>query len=102
MIAEEGSAPFYSGVIAESIVEAIKTETNTGQMTMEDLAAYEVIVREPVCFPYRAYEVCGMGPPTSGGLTMGQILGILSEFDLPAMGPSADAWHHIIEAAKLA
>ena len=102
MIAEEGSAPFYNGVIAESIVEAIKTETNTGQMTMEDLAAYEVIVREPVCFPYRAYEVCGMGPPTSGGLTMGQILGILSEFDLPAMGPSADAWHHIIEAAKLA
>lgn len=102
MIAEEGSAPFYNGVIAESIVEAIKTETNTGQMTMEDLAAYEVIVREPVCFPYRAYEVCGMGPPTSGGLTMGQILGILSEFDLPAMGPSAEAWHHIIEAAKLA
>ena len=102
MIAEEGSVPFYNGVIAESIVEAIKTETNTGQMTMEDLAAYEVIVREPVCFPYRAYEVCGMGPPTSGGLTMGQILGILSEFDLPAMGPSAEAWHHIIEAAKLA
>ena len=102
MIAEEGSAPFYTGIIAESIVEAVKTETNTGQMTMEDLAGYEVIVREPVCFPYRAYEVCGMGPPTSGGLTMGQILGILSDFDLPAMGPSAEAWHHIIEAAKLA
>jgi gamma-glutamyltranspeptidase/glutathione hydrolase len=102
MIAEEGSAPFYTGVIAESIVEAVKTETNTGQMTLEDLASYEVIKREPVCFPYRAYEVCGMGPPTSGGLTMGQILGILSEFDLPAMGPSAEAWHLYIEAAKLA
>ena len=102
MIAEEGSAPFYTGVIAESIVEAVKTETNTGQMTMEDLAAYEVISREPVCFPYRAYEVCGMGPPTSGGLTMGQILGIVENFDIPGMGPTAEAWHHIIEAAKLA
>jgi len=102
MIAEEGSAPFYTGVIAESIVDAVKTETNSGQMTMEDLAAYEVIKREPVCFPYRAYDVCGMGPPTSGGLTMGQILGVLSQFDLPSMGPSAESWHHIIEAAKLA
>ncbi len=102
MIAEQGSAPFYTGAIAESIVDAIKTETNTGQMTMEDLAAYEVIVREPVCFPYRAYEICGMGPPTSGGLTMGQILGIVSEYDLPSMGPTSEAWHLIIEAAKLA
>jgi gamma-glutamyltranspeptidase/glutathione hydrolase len=102
MIAAEGSAPFYTGAIAESIVEAVKTETNTGQMTMEDLAAYEVIKREPVCFPYRAYEVCGMGPPTSGGLTMGQILGIVENFDIPGMGSTAEAWHHIIEAAKLA
>ncbi len=102
MIAEEGSAPMYTGELAASIVEAVKTETNTGEMTLEDLAAYEVIKREPVCFPYRAFEVCGMGPPTSGGLTMGQILTILSNFDLPSMGPSAEAWHLYSEAAKLA
>lgn len=102
LIADEGSAPFYTGAIAESIVAAVKTETNTGQMTLQDLAAYEVIVREPVCFEYRTFDVCGMGPPTSGGLTMGQILGILSHYDLKAMGPSVEAWHLIIEAAKLA
>lgn len=43
-----------------------------------------------------------MGPPTSGGLTMGQMLGILSHFDLPGMGPSPESWHLYIEAAKLA
>ncbi len=102
LIAANGSAPFYTGPIAESIVAAVKTETNAGIMTLDDLASYEVIQRDPVCFPYRAYEVCGMGPPTSGGLTMGQMLTILSSFDLPAMGPTAESWHLYIEAAKLA
>ena len=102
-LAEQGSAPFYTGDLASDIVDAVtSTETNPGQMTLDDLAAYEVIKRDPVCFDYREHEVCGMGPPTSGGLTMGQILGILSHFDIPAMGPSAEAWHLYIEAAKLA
>lgn len=103
ILAEQGSDPFYNGDIGKRIVATVtNASTNPGQMTTADLAAYEVIKREPVCFPYRVYEVCGMGPPTSGGLTMGQILGILSHYDLPAMGPSADAWHLFIEAAKLA
>jgi len=102
LISGFGSDMFYTGPIALSIVDAIKTETNPGQLTMDDFASYEVIQREPVCFPYREYEVCGMGPPTSGGLTMGQMLGMLAEFDLPAMGPGAESWHHYIEAAKLA
>lgn len=102
ILAAGGSEPFYQGAIAESIVAAVKTDTNTGQMTLEDLAGYQVIEREPVCFEYREYEVCGMGPPTSGGLTMGQMLTMLSEFDLRSMGPGADAWHLYIESAKLA
>jgi len=101
LIAEGGSTPFYTGEIAQAIIAAIGTPENTGQMTMEDLAAYEVIKRDPVCFDYRDYEVCGMGPPTSGGLTMGQILTMLSAHDLAAMGPGAQAWHYYIEAAKL-
>ncbi len=103
VLADQGSAPFYSGELAEDIVATVTgASTNPGQMTLEDLAKYEVIKREPVCFPYRVYEVCGMGPPTSGGLTMGQILGVLSHYDLRSMGPSAEAWHLFIEAAKLA
>jgi len=102
LISGLGSDIFYTGPVALSIVNAVKTEINPGQLTMADMAADEVIQREPVCFPYREYEVCGMGPPTSGGLTMGQMLGMLSEFDLPTMGPGAQSWHHYIEAAKLA
>ena len=103
LIAAQGSAPFYQGEIASDIVAAVtSTEDNLGVMTMEDLAAYEVIERDPVCVTYRAYDVCGMGPPTSGGLTVGQILGILEPFDLAAMGPGPVAAHLYLEAAKLA
>jgi len=102
LISALGSDVFYNGPIAKSIVDAVKTQINPGQLTLDDLASYEVIEREPVCFPYREFEVCGMGPPTSGGLTMGQMLGMLAEFDLPAMGPGAESWHLYIEAAKLA
>ena len=101
-IASNGSTSFYSGTIAEDIVAAVKTETNPGELTLDDLAGYEVVERDPVCVPYRVYDVCGMGPPTSGGLTMGQILTLLNNFDLPSMGPTAEAWHLYIEAAKLA
>ena len=101
-IASNGSAPFYAGRIARDIVAAVQTEINPGELTIEDMNNYTVIERDPVCIPYRTYEVCGMGPPTSGGLTMGQILTMLEQHDLPAMGQSAEAWHLYIEAAKLA
>ena len=101
LIQKEGSAPFYKGELAAKIVEAVKTENNPGILTLEDLANYEVIERTPVCVRYRDHDVCGMGPPSSGGLTVGQILGMLSSYDL------GDAWtadnrHLYLEAAKLA
>ena len=80
----------------------MRTETNPGIMTLADLAAYEVKERAPVCMPYRAWEICGMGPPSSGALTVGQILGILSGFDLAALGPGLEATHLFLEASKLA
>ena len=69
LFAEEGAAPFYTGEIAEDIVAALNTNINPGMLTMEDLAAYEVVMRDPVCTDYRGFDVCGMGPPSSGGLT---------------------------------
>lgn len=101
LIAAHGADGFYNGTIAESIVEAVTNAANPGQLTTKDLADYEVKERDPVCFDYRDFSVCGMGPPTSGGLTMGQMLGILNQFDL-STGPSVANWHHYIEAAKLA
>lgn len=102
LFASEGAAPFYTGAIARDIVAAVRTETNPGILELEDLASYEVIRREPVCIDYRGRQVCGMGPPSSGALTVGQILGILENFDLPAMGDSVEATHLILEASKLA
>lgn len=103
-IAEGGADAFYVGDIAQDIVDTVASATdNPGLLTLDDLAGYRVIERAPVCMDYRGYNVCGMGPPSSGALTVGQILGVLSHFDLPSMGPdSVDAWHLFAEASKLA
>ncbi|WP_169545757.1 gamma-glutamyltransferase [Sneathiella aquimaris] len=102
LIQKEGATAFYEGTIAADIVEAVKTEVNGGILTLADLKNYTVVERAPACAPYRQYEVCGMGPPSSGALTVGQILNILSNFDLPNMGPGLESAHLYLEAARLA
>ncbi len=103
-LAEDGAAGFYGGQIASDIVRTVRTAPgNPGVLSGTDLALYQVIERDPVCAAYRAYEVCGMGPPSSGALTVGQILGMLNNYDLAAMGPeSMEAWRLIGEASRLA
>lgn len=103
-VANEGADVFYSGPIAADIVATVQgAESNPGLLAEEDLAAYKVIEREPVCADYRGRQVCGMGPPSSGALTVGQMLEMLERFDLASMGPnSVDSWHAFIEAGKLA
>lgn len=102
LFADRGAAPFYTGQIARDAVAALATDTNPGMLTMRDFAEYRVIERAPVCFSYRDHEVCGMGPPSSGALTVGQILGILDRFDIAAMGDGTDARHLFAEASRLA
>lgn len=103
LIAAEGSAPLYEGAIARDIVAATRTSPeNPGLLALADLESYEVKERPPVCLPYRVWRVCGMGPPSSGALTVGQILGILSNWDLSSMGLGPEALHLYIEASKLA
>jgi gamma-glutamyltranspeptidase/glutathione hydrolase len=103
-IADNGPAAFYTGAIARDIVATVQGATgNPGLLTETDLAAYQVVKRAPVCHDYRGRLICGMGPPSSGALTVGQILGILEHFDLPNLGPDRpDSWHLIAEASKLA
>ncbi len=102
-IAENGPEAFYTGEIAQAIVDTVHAHENSGLMTLEDLAGYEAPRRAAVCRPYRDYEVCGMPPPTSGGLTTLMILGILETFDLAALRPGSPmAVHLISEASKLA
>lgn len=101
-IATGGATVFYEGEIAESILTALaSTPDNPSLMTAADLAEYRAIERAPVCVDYRAYEICGMGPPSSGALTVGQILGMLTQFDMKAIGYGPVAAHIFAEASRL-
>jgi gamma-glutamyltranspeptidase/glutathione hydrolase len=104
LIADRGAAAFYEGPIARDIVATVRgAGTSPGKLTLADFRAYEAKVREPLCRPYRNATVCGHPPPTSGGATTLQILGILENFDLSAMAPlSADSAHLLAEASRLA
>jgi gamma-glutamyltranspeptidase/glutathione hydrolase len=103
MMAAEGAAPFYTGEIAADIVRAVRGADNPGVLSAVDLALYQVKERPAVCAEYRAHDVCGMGPPSSGGLTVGQILGLIASYDIAELGPdSADAWRLIGDASRLA
>jgi len=102
-IAKGGPDAFYSGEIARDIVAAVRGAVNAGDLTEADLASYRAKERPAVCGPYRRYEVCGMGPPSSGGLTLLQILGILEGFDLETEAPwSIRGLHLLTEAERLA
>jgi gamma-glutamyltranspeptidase/glutathione hydrolase len=103
-LAAKGATAFYSGRIAENTVDTVReAEGNPGLLDPIDLALYRIVERPPVCVTYRALDVCGMGPPSSGGIAIGQILGMLRGYDLAALGPdSPDAWRLIGDASRLA
>ena len=103
-IAELGADAFYKGDIAIDIVNTVRNALdNPGLLTAADLYNYQAKQREPVCGQYRSYQVCGMGPPTSGGITVLQILSILSHFDLSQYAPdSVEAVHLFAQAGRLA
>ncbi len=103
IVAGEGAEAFYTGAIAEAIVEAVVSAPNPGDMTMADLANYRPIKRDPVCSHYRIYQICSMAPPSSGGVTTLQIMAMLEPFDMAGAGSgSVDALHLIFEASRLA
>lgn len=102
-IAARGPDAFYSGDIAASIVSALaKSPTHTGDLKLSDLAGYQPKIRKPICTTYRAHRICGMGPPSSGALTVAQTLRLLAPFDLGTHPLNANALHLIAEAEKLA
>jgi len=89
-IAEKGSDYLLKGEVAEKIVKAVNSaEINPGQMTLEDLASYEPVKREPVCGLYHEKRICGMAPPSSGGVNVYQILKMLEGFDLSQYAPDS-------------
>jgi len=103
-IAVEGADGFYKGDVAQRIVDTVqKAKGNPGKLSLKDLANYQIKEREPVCYTYREYDVCGMGPPSSGALTIGQTLGMIEAFDMKSLGPQAvESWRVIGDASRLA
>lgn len=102
-LSQQGAEAFYQGRLARAMVDKVANAATPGHLTMQDLASYRAQVREPLCAPYRQYQICGMGPPSSGTLALGQALGILSHFNLATLGPThPQSWRLIADASRLA
>lgn len=102
-IANFGADAFYHGAIAKDIVTTVQHAKVPGDLTTEDLANYQAIERSPVCGTYQVYKVCSMGPPSSGGIAILQMLGMLDRFQLANLKPtSTEAIHLFVEAGRLA
>jgi gamma-glutamyltranspeptidase/glutathione hydrolase len=106
-----GADAFYIGAIAADIVKAVRSHRNAGTLAESDLATYRVRTREPVCTDYKQWRVCGMPPPSSGGVAVAQMLGIFAARNIAAVPPAtengrteprADAVHLFAEAGRLA
>ncbi len=84
-VAEQGPAAFYEGSVAASIVDRVRFHPRPGAMSRDDLSSYpyQDLETDPICTPWQQYTICGFPPPSSGHLTVMQILGILEESDLP-------------------
>lgn len=119
-IAKDGPDAFYRGAIAEAIVSKVGSHRNPGTLNLADLQGYKAKERTPVCADYKRWKICGMPPPSSGGIAVVQTLGILDalqrqspRFDLASMRPTAsdsaarlepaaEAVHLLAEAQRLA
>lgn len=103
-LAREGPVALHEGPTAKRIVERVNGRWwRPGDMTLADLANYRPQLREPVCGDYRQWRLCSVGPPSSGGVAILQMLGMLERFDLTELGPrSAEAVHLVAEASRLA
>lgn len=102
-VATEGPDAFYKGEVARDIVAAVTGHRRPGDMTEADMSQYAAKQRDVLCGNYRAYKVCGMPPPSSGGIAVLAILGVLEQFPMAQVRPnSTEAVHLFSEAGRLA
>jgi len=102
-IALGGADAVYTGEIARDVVSAARGHARPGVVTEADMAGYRVRISDPLCGSYRSYRVCSMPMPSSGGVAILQILGLLEGYDVPRMKPdSVEAAHLFAEAGRLA
>ena len=100
-VSHEGARGFYHGPVAQAIAKEMAAKG--GAVTLEDLAGYRAKWREPVSFTYRGHRVYSMPPPSSGGVTLAEILNILEGYDVRGMGwHTARHLHYLVEAERRA
>jgi len=103
MLAKYGGDYFYQQNFSKQIANKVQHADKPGYLSSKDFEAYRVIERKPVCSAYRDYQICGMGPPSSGALSVNATLGMLQSIPLKDLSPSEPlAWHYIAEASRLA
>jgi gamma-glutamyltranspeptidase/glutathione hydrolase len=104
LIAQRGARAFYRGDIAKDIIHTVQhAQGNPGVLSQTDFNNYRMKERTPICVDYQGYDVCGMGPPSSGALTVGQILSMVGHFDLKDWGAkNVKSWQVIADASRLA
>ncbi len=114
-IAASGAAAFYQGPIADDIAATVRMQKNAGGLSTDDLARYQAKERAPVCSDYKRWRICGMPPPSSGGIAIAQIFGMLNVRNISVVPPEtarvgentrlvpqADAVHLLSEVERLA
>jgi len=104
-IAQGGAKAFYTGPIAQAIVDAVQHAPgkNQGGMTLADLSGFQARELDPVCGDYRVWHLCSMGPPSSGGIAIVQILGMLQRFPASDLKPNSLSETHLFtQASRLA
>lgn len=99
LIASKGADGFYRGELAEKMVQSVRQ--HGGIWSLKDLQDYKLIERKPVIAHYHGIKLISAPPPSSGGIVMAQVFGILANFDLSAMDNIARK-HHVIEAMRRA
>jgi len=103
LIAEQGAGVFYRGALAAEMVDRVRHHVRPGTLSLADLSEYRPIKREALCGPYRVWVVCGMPPPSSGGIAVLQVLTLLEPFEIWREAPnSLRSIHLIAEASRLA
>jgi len=103
LLSDKGGDFFYQSKFSAAITNKVQQASNSGYLDTHDFKQYKIIERTPTCSAYRQYNICGMGPPSSGAITVSQTLGILENTNINKMSADkAKTWHIISEASRLA
>jgi gamma-glutamyltranspeptidase/glutathione hydrolase len=99
---QDNPRALLEGPIAQSIMDKTRENPLPGTLSLADMANYQPNKKPALCSAYRDYRLCSAPPPSSGGVGVQAILGLLEPFDMAGVGPTVEGWHYFIEASQLA